>query len=224
MYSLPGQTKSRDVKEGHEISLDDIDFRIISLLIAGCDNKQISKNLNIPLSTIQRRTRNIMLSGIVTMRIEPNFRRLGIKKGLLHVYLSNGDIKESTIEVAKMDGILTASVHVGNSDVVGEFVYEDSEQLVDTISNIKHMHGVDRVLWSEEVYSVPVDPENVLSSFKKMFARNNIKYSSNKENGNIRNNNRENRNGNNNRGNGIGNNNRASGNYSKQKRRGRKYY
>jgi DNA-binding Lrp family transcriptional regulator len=191
--------KSNKNNEGYEISLDAVDFKIISMLIIGSDNKEISKELNIPLSTIQRRTRNIMLSGIVTMRIEPNFKRLGIKKGLLHVYLSNGDIKDSIMQVANMDGILSASVHVGNSDIVGEFVYEDSEQLVDTISNIKHMNGVERVLWSEEVYSVPVNPDNVLSSFKKMWAKNNSsnnKYSNNKQspknnngNNNFRNNN-----------------------------------
>lgn len=159
--------------KGYEISLDDTDFKIISLLVTNHDNKKISEDLKIPLSTIQRRVRNIMLSGIVNTRVEPNFKRLGIKKGLLQVYLSNGDIKRSTSEVAKMDGVLSASVHVGNSDIVSEFVYEDSEQLVDTISKIKHMDGVDRVLWSEEVYEVPVDPVNVLSSFKKMWANNN---------------------------------------------------
>jgi len=159
--------------KGYEISLDDTDFKIISLLVTNHDNKKISEDLKIPLSTIQRRVRNIMLSGIVNTRVEPNFKRLGIKKGLLHVYLSNGDIKRSTSEVAKLDGVLSASVHVGNSDIVSEFVYEDSEQLVDTISKIKHMDGVDRVLWSEEVYEVPVDPVNVLSSFKKMWANNN---------------------------------------------------
>lgn len=177
----------------HEISLDDLDFRIISLLVTGSDNKQISVELKVPLSTIQRRTRNILLSGIVTMRIEPNFKRLGIKKGLLHVYLSNGDIKESTSKVAKMDGILSASVHVGNSDIVGEFVYEDSEQLVDTISNIKHFDGVDRVMWSEEVYTVPVEAENVLSSFKKMWANaktnNNSAIKTNTNNNSTNNNN-----------------------------------
>lgn len=167
---------------GYEISLDDTDFRIISLLVTNHDNKKISEDLRIPLSTIQRRVRNIMLSGIVTSRVEPNFKRLGIKKGLLHVYLSDGDIKSSTSEVAGMDGVLSASVHVGNSDIVSEFVYEDSEQLVDTISNIKHMNGVDRVLWSEEVYSVPVDPENVLSSFKKMWENYNGNTSMNDKN------------------------------------------
>lgn len=119
------------------------------------------------------------------MRIEPDLRRLGIKKGLLHVYLTNGDIKEVVTTMSKMDGILSSTVHVGNSDVVGEFAYEESEQLVDTISNLRHLNGVSRVLWSEEVYSVPVNPENVLNSFKKMRVNgNNIKnqYGSNTSN------------------------------------------
>ena len=169
----------------HPTSLDSTDFKIIALLVTGNDNKQISTSLRIPLSTIQRRTRNILSSGIVHMRIEPDLRRLGIKKGLLHVYLTNGDIKEVVTTMSKMDGILSSSVHVGNSDVVGEFAYEESEQLVDTISNLRHLNGVSRVMWSEEVYSVPVNPENVLNSFKKMRVNgNNIKnqYGSNTSN------------------------------------------
>ena len=179
---------SRNGKENndHPINLDNIDFRIISLLIIGNDNKQISQTLKIPLSTIQRRVRNIMLSGIVTMRILPNFKRLGIKKGLIHIYLTNGDIRKSTSEVAKMDGFLSASVHVGNSDIVGDFVYEDSEQLVDAISKIKHMEGVGRVLWSEEVFSVDVDPENILSAFKKMWSNNHQNNGNNNWNNNVR--------------------------------------
>ena len=95
--------------------------------------------------TVQRHTRKIMLSGVVHVKIEPNFPTLGIKKGLLHVYLTNGDIKEIATKMSKMDGILSSSVHVGNSDVVGEFVYTDSDQLVDTISNIRHLDGVSKV-------------------------------------------------------------------------------
>jgi hypothetical protein len=53
------------------------------------------------------------------------------------------------------------------------------------------MNGVDRVLWSEEVYSVPVDPVNVLSSFKKIWD-NNGRYSSNSANSKSKNNNNNN--------------------------------
>jgi hypothetical protein len=38
---------------------------------------------------------------------------------------------------------------------VEEFVYEDSEQLVDLISKVKTIDGVDRVVWSDEVFLLP---------------------------------------------------------------------
>jgi hypothetical protein len=31
-------------------------------------------------------------------------------------------------QVLKMEGILSVSMHIGNSDVLGEFVYQNSEQ------------------------------------------------------------------------------------------------
>jgi hypothetical protein len=94
----------------------------------------------------------------------------------LHVYLSDGDIASSTLQVSNMDGILSTSVHIDNSDVVGKFVYEDNEKLVDTISNMKHMDGVPKVLWSEVIYSLPVNAENVLGSYKKLLGNDNNKY------------------------------------------------
>ena len=191
MYNIKIRVSTNE-NSGYEATLDDLDFRIISLLITGHENKNISDVLKVPLSTIQRRVRNIMMSGIVTMKILPNFKRLGIKKGLIHIYLRNGDIKESTSRVAKMNGFLSASVHVGNSDIVGDFVYEDSEQLVDAISDIKHMDGVDRVLWSEEIFKLPSHKENIIKSFQKYWQNNknnnnhnNSKYRNNKDN-NIR--------------------------------------
>jgi hypothetical protein len=50
------------------------------------------------------------------------------------------------------DWIMTVGVHVGNSDIVREFVYEDSEQITDLISHVKSMNAVDKVVWSEEIY------------------------------------------------------------------------
>ncbi|HEX5186084.1 MAG TPA: hypothetical protein VFV86_04260 [Nitrososphaeraceae archaeon] len=68
-------------------SFDNTDFKIISLLVLGKDNKEISSTLKVPLSTIQRRTRKILQSGIVKVEYIPNFNLLGIKKGFLHTYL-----------------------------------------------------------------------------------------------------------------------------------------
>jgi DNA-binding NarL/FixJ family response regulator len=46
--------------------MDNTNFRIISLLVLGYDNKKISSTLNIALTTIQRRTRIILESNLVT--------------------------------------------------------------------------------------------------------------------------------------------------------------
>lgn len=143
-------------------------------MVKGHENKQISGELKVPLSTIQRRTKNITDSGVVRTKTVPDFKKLGIKQGLLHIYLRDGNIRRSASQIAKMDGILSASIHVGNSDVVCGFVYEDSNQLVDIIAAIKHMSGVHKVKWSEEVSELPVNSGNALSSFKKFWNGNGI--------------------------------------------------
>lgn len=174
--------------DARHIFLDKIDYKIISLLIPGFENKEISKQLGIPLSTVQRRTRNIIRNGTVEKRIQPNFKRIGVKKGLLHIFTKSGDIKESAQEISELDGILSSSVHVGNSDVVAEFFYEDSEQLIDTIIRIKLLENVERVLWSEEVFTIPVDTNNIVNSFRKMW--DNSPYNKYGNGNGIRNNNK----------------------------------
>lgn len=176
-------TATKESKKSPSITiLDKIDYKIISLLIPGLENKEISKELGIPLSTIQRRTRNIIKNGLVEIKIQPNFRRIGLKKGLLHIYVRTGNMKETALEISKLDGVLSSSIHIGNSDIVAEFVYEDSEQLIDIIVNIKRLESVERVLWSEEVFTFSVDSNSIVRSFKKMW--DNSPYNKNKNRNN----------------------------------------
>jgi hypothetical protein len=51
--------------------------------------------------------------------------------------------------------MMSSGIQVGNSNVVAEFVNEDSEQLVDLISKVKELENIERVVWSEEVYLLP---------------------------------------------------------------------
>ncbi len=159
--------------DNDKLKFDKVDFKIITLLILGYDNKKISSTLKIPLSTIQRRTRIILLSKIINQEYIPNFKILGIKKGILHIYLRDGSLKQRADTISKLDGVLSVSIHVGNSDIVAEFVYDNSECLVDIISEIKHMQGIEKVNWSEEIYKVPPSKENVLKSLKKYWTDNN---------------------------------------------------
>ena len=174
--------------------MDKTDFKIISLMVLGQDNKEISSTLKIPLSTIQRRTRRILQSEMVQVEYQPNFKLLGIAKGLLHVYLRNGQLRDTAVKISEMQGILSSSIHVGNSDVVSEFVYENSEDLVDIIADIKQIEGVDRVLWSEEVFKVPSHKENVMRSFQKYWGNTNYKNKNNNYNNKEKNNHKNNNN------------------------------
>jgi hypothetical protein len=89
------------------------------------------------------------------------------------VCLNDGKIRKRVTQLSKMDGIISSSVHIGNSDVVTDYAYENTDQLMDTISSIKHMEGVDKVTWSEEVYREPVGSENILSSFMNVWNHSN---------------------------------------------------
>jgi len=146
--------------------IDKLDLRLISLLTVGHTNKQISTELKIPLSTIQRRTRHLIIKGLVTLNAVPNYKQLGLKKGLIHIYLSDGNMKSIADKVSKMEGITSASVHIGNSDVVGEFVYKDSDQLLDIKSQIHKLQGVREIVWSEEILALHSGKENLLPPFR----------------------------------------------------------
>ncbi|HJT83773.1 MAG TPA: Lrp/AsnC family transcriptional regulator [Nitrososphaeraceae archaeon] len=141
-------------KNASQPSIDETDKKIIELLISNHDNSSISKKLRIPLSTIQRRTRKLFEKEIISTKIELNYDKLGYKRGLLHIYLEKGVMDGIGKTVVEKRGMLSVSVHVGNSDLVALFVYRDSKDLIETMGEIKEIDGVNRVLWSEEVYFI----------------------------------------------------------------------
>jgi len=150
--------------------LDKHDYQILNLLTQGADNKAIAEKLRIPLSTVQR-SRILLREGYVKQIFQPNYKKLGLKKGLLHVYIRTGNIKEMAEELLSREGIMSAGIHVGNSDIVGEFVYEDSEQLVDLISHVKEASSVDRVVWSEEVFLLQGKEHSILAVLDRIIDR-----------------------------------------------------
>ena len=136
-------------------NIDEIDINIIDLMILNKTNKQISSQLNLPLSTIQRRTRILSTSGLVKSQVQINYHKFGFKTGLLHVYLKNGNIEEMAKLIYELDGITSVEIHIGNSDILGNVIYKDSSELLNLIAKIKSMNEVDRIVWSERVYQSP---------------------------------------------------------------------
>lgn len=136
------------------MKIDELDLELIPLLVAGLDSKEIAAKVEKPLSTVQRRKRVLFEKGLLEIRTIPNYRRLGFKRGLLHVYVSNGDAESIGEKLAKLKGIISASLHIGNSDLVGAFVYRDSLEILDLISSVKKIDGVVNTVWSEEVLDI----------------------------------------------------------------------
>jgi Lrp/AsnC family transcriptional regulator, regulator for asnA, asnC and gidA len=133
--------------------LDNSDLGIIKLLVAGHNNQQIANETKIPLSTVQRKTRIMFEKGYVISRNEINHKRLGFRRGLIHIYLEHGDLKQTATRVTKMDSVQKVSLHAGNSDIIGFFLYKNTEQVLGLIDEVKKMKGVGNVVWSEEVYT-----------------------------------------------------------------------
>lgn len=136
-------------------SFDDRDREILGLMLSGFNNREIASRLKIPMSTVQRRTRKLFEKGIIKNKIELDYKKLGFRSGLLHVYLNDGNMHAAAEQVSKIRGILTTSIHIGNSDVVGLFVFKEADHLLDIMSEAKKIEGVERVVWSEEVADMP---------------------------------------------------------------------
>jgi DNA-binding Lrp family transcriptional regulator len=152
-------------------ALDKLDYKILNLMTQGLDNKTIAYKLKVPLSTVQRRTRILLKQGYAKQICQLDYKKLGLNKGLIHVYIGTGKMKEIAEELLSNNGIISAGVHVGNSDIVGEFVYEDSEQLVDLISRVKHMDEVERIVWSEEIYLLAGRQDSILAVINRIIDR-----------------------------------------------------
>jgi DNA-binding Lrp family transcriptional regulator len=134
-------------------------------LIQGKTNQEISKNLKIPLSTIQRRAKSIFNKDILMSKIHINYELLGFSTGLVHIYLSGGNIDAIADRVYE-DGITSVEVHIGNSDILGHVIYKEGKDLLNIISAIKKMNGVEQVVWSERIYQSPVKHYNKIGNMK----------------------------------------------------------
>lgn len=85
---------------------------------------------------------------------------------MVHVYLRDGIISEIAKKVFELDGITFVEIHIGNSDILGNIIYKDGKGLLNIISAIKKMQGVEQVVWSERTYPSPLKEYKELESLK----------------------------------------------------------
>ena len=143
-------------------NIDEIDIKIIDLMLLKKNNKEISKDLHMPLSTVQRRVRNLVSAGYVILSPQINYQKFGFKTGLVHVYLRRGNIDEIANKIQNQKQVSSVEIHLGNSDILGNVIYKESKELLDLISAIKKMEGVERIVWSERIYQSPSKSSDIV--------------------------------------------------------------
>ena len=146
--------QSVDVK-ADKLDLDALDLEIISHMVNGINNANISRKLKKPLSTVQRRTRKLVEKGFVSLSAEANFKAFRFKKGMMLISTDGTDPFKLCDVLIEIDGIIHASAFLGNTDVMAISLYRESRQMVNLIAKVRAIEGVSGVTWSEEVYSVP---------------------------------------------------------------------
>jgi len=132
--------------------IDEIDIEIINLMTHRKSNKEISQSLKVPLSTIQRRVRNLTEKGLVTFSVDIDYQMFGFKTGLLYIYLRNGETDETAKKILALKQVTSVEIHIGNADIVGHTVYKDGKELLNLIGVIKNIEAIERVTWSERIY------------------------------------------------------------------------
>jgi len=136
------------------MNVDKIDSEIIGLLLNGKNNREISTKIRIPLSTVQRRVRNLIAKNLVTFNSQINYPKFGFKVGMLHIYLEDGDFERIANKIMELDGVTSVEVHIGNSDLIANVVYRRSIELLELIAKVKSFEKIDKIVWSEMVYKI----------------------------------------------------------------------
>ena len=140
------------------MNVDKIDSEIIGLLLNGKNNKEISTKIRIPLSTVQRKVRNLIAKNLVTFNSQINYPKFGFKVGMLHIYLEDGDFERIANKIMELDGVTSVEVHIGNSDLIANVVYRRSIELLELIAKVKSFEKIDKIVWSETVYKISSSP------------------------------------------------------------------
>jgi DNA-binding Lrp family transcriptional regulator len=136
------------------LNIDQIDSEIIGHLLTGKNNKEISTKTRIPLSTIQRRVRNLIANDLITYNSQINYQKFGYKIGMLHIYLRDGNFETVADRLKDLEGVISIEVHIGNSDLIANVVYKHSIELLDLVAKVKSFDMIDRIVWSEMIYKI----------------------------------------------------------------------
>lgn len=60
---------------------------------------------------------------------------------------------------------------MGNSDILAEFVYVNADSIVDIISSIQKIEGVERIVWSQEIENIIISNNKIMKTYQKLIEK-----------------------------------------------------
>lgn len=151
-----------ETQEGPPI-LSNTDKKILKTLITSNGNVSsltLSKNLDIPLSTVQRRRKRLeanLLEEVYSLRME----KFGLRSAILFVTTCNASAESIGREILSWDNeVVSVKRCMGENsiDLQVEVVFESNKELLTIIERIKSVEGVTKVSWSEAVKVIGRNP------------------------------------------------------------------
>jgi DNA-binding Lrp family transcriptional regulator len=142
--------------KGFKPKIDDMDMAVINYMLAGYSAGEIAQKMSKPLSTIQRRIKRLTDRGFVVSVVHINFKKFGLRRGVLHFKCKTTDLHEAVQQIASIKGVESASGYLGSLDIIANVVYADSAEVLDIIGRARDLNLVSDASWSEEIHSVPI--------------------------------------------------------------------
>jgi len=150
------QKADRPAKKGLAPVLSLADRKILKSLLASggrVSSLKLSRELDIPLSTVQRRRKRLeelLLETSYVLKVD----KFGWRRATLFISTQNG----LTLSVAKEllqweDSIISVNRTMGGSeiDLQLEFIFRQNSELLELIEKIRAVNGVKNVAWSESI-------------------------------------------------------------------------
>lgn len=149
--------------------LNNINIKIVSELLRQPDisSLALSKKLNIPLSTLQRRRAKVE-KAILKKTYTFNYKAFGGRVGDLIVNVNKGKSDQVAQGILKKYKNNVTYCHTRidlTHSVLAHIIYKDTEELYYLIEKIKAMEYVDSLSWSETVKIIGDNDSEVISSF-----------------------------------------------------------
>jgi DNA-binding Lrp family transcriptional regulator len=149
--------------------LDSTNIKIISELVTqpSISSLSLSKKLDIPLSTLQRRRARIE-NKILKRNYTFNYKAFGGRVGDLIISVDKGKSREVSQALLKKykNNILSCNTRINSEhNVSARTIFKDTGELHELVENIKTMDYVSGVQWSELVEDIGDNNFQVMSAF-----------------------------------------------------------